>query len=58
MTFDLISFPKIKRVPLLVINNINVKFESDCAETLLCMVTTRFQRQCAKVNLDPMTLNQ
>ena len=50
--WPLTPWPKINRVPPLTINNLHVKFESDCAKTVVCIVSTRSYTQSAKVGLD------
>ena len=50
--WPLTPWPKINRVPPLIINNLHVKFESDWAKTVVCIVSTRSYTQSAKVDLD------
>ena len=45
-------WPKIKRVPPLIMVNVHVKFESDWAKTVVAIVSTRYYTQIAKVDLD------
>ena len=51
-------WPKINRVPSLIINNLHVKFESDWAKTVVCIVSTRSYTQSTKVDLDLWTHDQ
>ena len=44
--------PQINRAPPLIIHNLHVKFESDWATTVVCIVSTRSYTQSAKVDLD------
>ena len=44
--------PKSIKVHPLIINNFHVKFESHWAKTIVSMLTTRFNRQSTKVDLD------
>ena len=46
------AWPKINRVPLLVIHNWHVKFESDQTKTVVCFLPMRFHTQSNKVDLD------
>ena len=39
------------RVPLLIIHNLHVKFESDRSKTVVCIMPTRFYTQSANVDL-------
>ena len=48
----LTTWPQINRVPPLIIHNLHVKFESDWAKTVVCIVSTRSCLQRAKVDLD------
>ena len=41
-----------RKVPPLIINNVHVKFESDWAKTVVCVVPAWFYTQGAKVDLD------
>ena len=41
MTLTLTPWPKINRVPPLIIHNLHVKFESDRAKSVFCIVSTR-----------------
>ena len=50
--WPLTSWPKINRVPPLIIHNLHMKFESDWAKTVVCIVSTRSYTQSAKVDLD------
>ena len=50
--WPLTPWPKINRVPPLIIHNLQVKFESDWAKTVVAIVSTRFYLQSAKVDLD------
>ena len=52
--WPLTSWPKINRVPPLIIHNLNVKFESDWTKTVAYILATRSYRytQSAKVDLD------
>ena len=45
-------WPKINRVPPLIMVNVHVKFKSDWAKTVVAIVPTRFYIQSAKVDLD------
>ena len=45
-------WPKINRVPPLIMANVHVNFESDCAKTVVAIVPTRFYVQSAKIDLD------
>ena len=49
--WPLIPWPKINRFPPLIMNNLHIKFESDRAKTVVCIVPTRFYRLSAKVDL-------
>ena len=51
--------PKINRVPLLIMNNLHVKFESEQAKTVVCIVPTKSYTQNAEVDFDlwPHDLN-
>ena len=52
-------WPKINRVPPLIIHNLHVKFENDWAKTVVSIVSTRSYTQSAiVVTFDPMTQNQ
>ena len=42
---------KINRVPLLIINNFHVKFESDRTKTAVCIVPTMFYTQSTNIDL-------
>ena len=42
----------------LIIHNLNVKFESGWAKTVVCIVSTRSHIQSTEVDLDPVTQNQ
>ena len=50
--WPLTPWPKINRVPPLIINNLHVKFESDWEKTVVCIVSTRSYTQSAKFDLD------
>ena len=50
-SWPLTPWPKINRVPPLVIHNLLVKFESDWAKTVICILPTRSYTQGAKVDL-------
>ena len=50
--WPLTLWPKINRVPPLIIHNLHVKFESDRAKTVVCILPTRSYTQSAKVDLD------
>ena len=50
--WPLTPWPKINRVPPLIIHNLHVKFESDWAKTVVCILPTRSYTQSAKVDLD------
>ena len=50
--WPLILWPKINRIPPLIIHNLHVKFESDWAKTVVCILPTRSYTQSAKANLD------
>ena len=43
---------KINRVSPLIIDNLHVKYESDWAKTVVCILPTRSYTQSAKVDLD------
>ena len=45
-------WPKINRVPPLIIHNLHGKSESDVAKTIVCIVPTRSYTQSAKDDLD------
>ena len=47
----LTSWPKINRVPPLIIHNFYVKFKSDLVRTAVCIVSKRSYTQSAKVDL-------
>ena len=49
---DLKNMTKINRVPILVIINLQIKFEKFWARTVACTVPTRFNRQSPKVDHD------
>ena len=40
--FDLDLWPKINQVPPLIVNNLPVKFKSDWAKTVVCIISTRY----------------
>ena len=50
--WPLTPWPKINRVPPLIMGNVHVKFESDWAKTVVAIVPTRFYVQSVKVDLD------
>ena len=50
--WSMTPWPKINRVPPLIIHNLHVKFESDWAKTEVAIVSTRSYTQSAKVDLD------
>ena len=50
--WPLAPWSKINRVPLLIIQNSHVKFQSDWAKTVVCIVSTGSYTQSAKVDLD------
>ena len=52
-SWPLTPWSKINRVPPLIISNLHVKFESDWAKTIDCIVSTRSHTQSAKVDLWP-----
>ena len=45
-------WPKINRVPLLIIHNLHVKIERDWTKTAVCIMPTRFYKQSTKGDLD------
>ena len=50
--WSMTPWPKINRVPPLIMVNVHVKFESDWAKTEVGIVSTRSYTQSAKVDLD------
>ena len=50
--WPLTLWPKINRVPPLIIHNLHVKFESDWAKTVVAIVSTRSYTLSATVDLD------
>ena len=50
--WPLTPWPKINRVPPLIIHNLHMKSESDWAKTIVCIVSTMYYTQSAKVDLD------
>ena len=50
--WPLTPWPQINRVPPLIIHNLHVKFKSDCAKTVVCILSTRSYTQSDKVDLD------
>ena len=50
--WPLTPWPKINRVPPLIIHNLHVKFESDCSKTVITIVSIRSYTQSATVDLD------
>ena len=50
--WPLTPWPKINRVPPLIIHNLHMKIESDWAKTVVAIVPTRSYTQSATVDLD------
>ena len=50
--WPLTPWPKINRVPPLIIHNLHMKFESDWAKTVFTIMSTRSYTQSATVDLD------